>query len=140
MKTITVVTMGVQGPAGPPGPQGATDIYATAGGALGGHRVVFLDSNSEAQYASNQTASHAYITLGITLGAAVQGGAVTIQTYGELVEPSWNWTLNLPIFLDTNGLLTQTAPVSPAVFQRILGFPLSVTGMFISLRDPIFLT
>lgn len=139
---LRIVAMGQQGPAGPVGPIGPAGdlaISVTAGAALGGHRIVYLDSNYEAQYASNQVASHALIALGLTLGAASMGASVDVQRSGEVTEPSWSWTLEQPVYLGDNGQLTQTAPTSPALFQRIVGFPTAATKLFLALREPVFL-
>ena len=110
-----------------------------AGGTIGGHRVVYLDAAEKAQYASNQTAVHATVALGLTLAAAVLDDPVDVQTFGMVTEPSWTWTLELPIYLGDNGLMTQTPPVSPALYQRIVGFPVTTTKMFVDFREPVFL-
>lgn len=137
-----VVAAGQQGPAGatgPAGPPGAAALTVTAGAALSGHRIVYLDAAGKAQYASNQIASHALIALGLTLGAAALDEAVSVQRSGEVTEPSWSWTLEQPVYLGDTGLLTQTAPTSPALFQRIVGFPTAATKLFLALREPVFL-
>lgn len=137
-----VVAVGQQGPAGPQGdigPAGGSAITVTAGAALSGHRVVYLDASYKAQYASNQTASHALIALGLTLGAAALDETMSVQRSGEVTEPSWSWTLEQPVYLGDNGLLTQTAPTNPALFQRIVGFPTAATKLFLALREPVFI-
>ncbi len=111
-----------------------------AGAALGGHRIVYIDSAGKAQYASNQILSDSVRTLGMTLGAAILDAAIDIQTFGEITESSWTWTLGQSIYLGVDGLLTQTPPTSPALFQRVVGFPLSATSIFLSMRDPIVLS
>lgn len=130
---------GVAGIQGPIGPAGGSAIDVVAGAALSGHRIVYLDASYKAQYASNQTASHALVALGLTLGAAALDETVSVQRSGEVTEPSWSWTLEQPVYLGDNGLLTQTAPTSPALFQRIIGFPTAATKLFLALRDPVFL-
>ena len=137
-----VMAAGTQGPAGaqgPIGPAGGAALTVTAGAALSGHRVVYLDAAEKAQYASNQTASHALIALGLTLGAAALDDPVDVQRSGEVTEPSWSWTLEQPVYLGATGLLTQTAPTSPALFQRIVGFPTAATKLFLALREPVFI-
>jgi hypothetical protein len=140
---VSVVAVGQQGPAGsrgPVGPSGGSALTVTAGAALGGHRVVYLDAFEKAQYASNQTASHALVMLGMTLGAAVLDDPVDVQRSGEVTEPTWDWILEQPVYLGDNGLLTQTPPNSPALFQRIVGFPITATTLFLALREPVFIT
>lgn len=136
-----VVYTGQQGPQGIqgiPGPTGGTALQYTAGVALGGHRMVVLDATGNAIYADNLTPGHLFKVLGMTTGAAGAGAVATIQTGGELTEPSWNWDVALPVYLGTNGQLTQVAPAAPA-FQLIVGFPISPTTLFINLREPISL-
>ena len=135
--TRVVVLGGQQGPAGAQGPQGPAGGEVpeyVAGEALGGHRAVTLLSG-EAVYASNTTALHLGRVIGITLGAAVQGDTVQVQPSGTLIEPSWNWNTALPVYLSTNGQLTQTTPT--AGFSLILGFPLTATSLYVDIREPI---
>ena len=128
---------GPQGIQGIPGPTGGVSLIYPAGVALGGHRMVILDDAGLAVYADNTIAAHANKVLGMTTGAASLGASATIQTGGELTEPSWTWTLDVPIYLSANGLLTQTPPTTG--FSLIVGFPITATKIFINLREPIFL-
>lgn len=114
-------------------------LVVTAGAALGGHRIVYQDATGKAQYASNQVAAHALIMLGMTTGAVEVNAPVVVQHSGEITEPSWAWILEQPVYLGTNGLITQTPPANPALFQRIVGFPMSATKLFLRLREPIFI-
>jgi hypothetical protein len=136
------IAAGAQGPAGrqgPIGPSGGSALTAPAGEALGGHRIVYLDSAGQAFYASNQVVAHGLVALGLTLGAVSIGGDASILRSGDVTEPSWSWTLEQPVYLGDNGLLTQTPPASPAVFQRIVGFPVTSIRLIISFREPIYL-
>jgi hypothetical protein len=129
------VVLTVAGSQGASGGDGSTDIQKTAGEALGGHRAVVLNSSGQAIYADCSTPAHAHKVLGITTGAASSGAAVTIRTRGEITEGSWAWTLDLPIFLSTSGLLTQTPPTSGFVAR--IGFPMSATTIFIDIHQTI---
>lgn len=137
-----ILSVGEQGPPGAqgqPGPAGAAILSYTAAIALGGHRVVVLNSFGEAIYADNTVAGHGNKILGLTTGAASSGATASVQNGGEIEEGSWGWILDQPVYLATNGLLTQTPPESPAIFSLIVGFPVSTTKLFIGLREPIFL-
>ncbi len=132
---IEHVEVGMQGPPGIPGIQGPPGdtplLTAIAGTAIGGHRAVVFDSEGTVIYADQSIQSHAERVLGISTGAANAATEVTIQTGGELTEPSWNWDLELPIYLGTNGLLTQALPTTGFIEQ--LAIPLSATSIkFIS--------
>ncbi len=112
-------------------------VQKTAGVALGGHRAVVLDATAKVIYADQSNLDHANKVLGITTGAAALNALAIIKTYGELTEPTWNWTLNQPVFLGANGLLTQTVPTSG--FILIVGFPIEATKLFIEIKQPIII-
>jgi len=140
---LQVVFGGEQGPQGPqgirgvPGPAGGSALQYTAGIALGGHRAVVLDGAALAVYADAGTPDHAVRVLGVTTGAVAAGDLATIQVSGELVEPSWAWALNQPIYLGADGLLAQSPPL--AGFSLIVGFPLTATSMLVAIAQPIAL-
>ena len=129
---------GVAGADGAPGVAGGVVIQCTAGEALGGHRVVVLNASAEAVYASNAVPEHLHKVLGLTTGAVILGAEATVQTGGEMTEPTWAWTLDAPIFLGVDGLLTQTPPASG--FLLVVAFPVTATKIFIKLREPLALT
>lgn len=139
--TIESISVGPQGPPGAQGPPGtggtSSDLSIVSAIALGGHRIVVPDSNGKAIYADNTISSHANKVLGMTTGAVVEGGTATVRVEGEITEISWTWTLDTPVWLSTNGLMTQTPPTTG--FSLIIGFPISATKLFIDLREPIFL-
>ena len=116
----------------------AGDITATAAQALGGQRVCIINTLGQADYATNTTASHKWLSVAISVGAASSGATVTLRTTGLLTEPSWAWTAGLPVYLSTTGLLSQTAPVSPA-FLRVVGVATSATTIFIQPQPAIAL-
>lgn len=112
-----------------------------AAGAIGGHRLVIVDTNSRAAYAGNDQLPHVGRVVGISTGAVADGALVTIQIRGEMTEPTWAWNLTLPVYLGVNGLLTQAQPTGPtAKFSQIVAFPLSATKLFVNLREPILIS
>lgn len=135
----TVVELGLQGLQGPPG---ATVISGailpkTAGENLGGNRVVIISTDGKAYYADRTNPEHTHKVLGITTGAVNIGESASIQTFGEMTEGSWNWDVTKPLFVGTNGLMTQTAPSSGFVLE--IGVPLTPTSIFIDIGKPIIL-
>lgn len=112
----------------------AFQFEATAGIALSGHRVVYI-GNGNALYASSDGTGVTAIA-GITTGAASAGAPATIQFGGGMSDPSWNWSPG-PIWLELNGLLTQTAPASGAIVP--IGTATGATRLRIELEAPIFL-
>lgn len=140
---VTVVSAGV-GLQGAPGTTAAsTDSVVfsyQAAQALGGHRVVFLNTAGKVDYASNNSLGCMHKVVGLTQQAANINDLLVIKNKGTLVEPSWSFNPDLPVFLGTNGLLTQAPPSSPALFSMIIGFPVSATELFIDIKSPILLT
>lgn len=128
---------GPPGPQGLPGQAGVAYLTYVADGALGGHRVVVPTTAGKVGYADNTNVAHANTVLGLTLGAAVDGDDVNVQTSGEVTEPSWNWTMGLPVFLATNGLLTQSYPT--AAFVIILGVAVAPTKLVVDVKIPFVL-
>lgn len=134
--TQEIIEIGKQGPPGPPGvaglPGGSILTYYAAID-LSGNKVIALNNVSKAVYADNTT-KYSNI-LGISINAALTDDIVNIQTGGELVEPSWNWTPELPIYLGSLGNLTQIPPVSGAAV--VVGFAISSNKIFIAIGAPI---
>lgn len=131
-----VVQVGMQGPPGPPGNDAGAQTY-TAAVALSGHRMVQRKSPG-VDLASPYVDADIGKVFGMTTGAAAQGAQVSVQLSGEIVEPSWNWTLGQDVYLGANGIPTQMAPVG-AVFIQIIGYPSTPTSLVLTLRDPIHL-
>jgi hypothetical protein len=109
-----VVAQGV-GAQGRPGRDGGSDIQREAGENLGGHVVVFVDTENRAFRASPATAEE-FRPVGMTVGATMLGDTALIRVLGEITEPSWSWDVG-PVFLGANGVPTQAPPASGAVFQ-----------------------
>ena len=112
---------------------GSDTVAITAAENLGGHRIVTV----EGFYASKDTATDKNKVLGMTTGAVSIGSEATVQVSGFIEESSWNWDVDLPVFLSTDGQLTQSAITSG--FSLIVGKPRTATNMFISISEPIIL-
>lgn len=135
VKQLTAnVSAGIRGL---PGSSGTPDLYYASARAIGGHRVVIMTDSFTIDYADATSLSHLYRIIGITLGAVVQGDMATIRTSGEIVESSWNWIMEQPIYLGIDGLLTQVIPI--VGFSLIVGIPLTSTKMFFQPHNPIIL-
>lgn len=130
-ESYTPVSIGIQGPQGI---QGDSDNYVMllAGTNLGGHRAV-TSSALGVVYATGTSSN----VIGITTGSVLTGGIAQVQISGVLTEPSWNWALNLPIFVGDNGVLTQQVPSDGSLF--IIGYPILATQIFIDKQAPILL-
>jgi hypothetical protein len=112
-------------------------IEGTAGAAIGGHRAV-ISSAGKIYYADQANLDHVNRILGITLNAAENNAKIKIQNYGELVETSFNFTPDMPVFVGTNGVLTQIIPSSGFIQQ--IAIALSSTKIFIENKSPIIIS
>jgi hypothetical protein len=132
----TVTVLPVVGPTGPQGIPGDTGVVTLpAGGTLSGHRLVTRQPDGSLAYADNATVAHVHVPLWLTLGAAVSGAQVNVQAAGIVTEPSWSWPPG-PLYLGTNGQLTQTVPTSPgAAFSVQVGYATSATSIVLD-RQP----
>jgi len=125
-----------QGEKGEPGTAAGMIIEYPIEYPVSGHRIVVLNADSKVIYADNTEPTHANKVLGMTTGAATVGD-VPVQRGGRLIEPSWSWILDTPIWLSSSGLMTQTPPSTG--FSMIVGFPITATEIFIGIREPLFL-
>ena len=133
---VVLLDVGVQGPPGPPGAAGGAVLSLIAGAALGGHRAVRSLAGAVI-YADCETLADASLVLGITQGAAIDGAPVLVQTMGLMTEPSWSWTPDLPVFVGSAGVLTQTPP--PTGYRLIVGIATRADQIHIGLKMPIVL-
>ena len=110
------------------------DISLVAGVNLSALRAVTTDGAGAAVYASNATASDA-VVVGITFTAASAGQNVVIKTSGIIEDAGWAWTKG-PVYLGTNGTLTQTAPTGGAIVVPV-GRALTATKLQIDIEPTI---
>lgn len=117
------------------GADAVNKIEMPAESALSGHRVICSNGANQARYASSDTLSVANAVLGISLNAALISAPVAIQFAGTLIEPSWAWTPNMPVYCGIDGVLTQTPP--SAGFVLVVGVAIAATALAISIKQPI---
>lgn len=121
---------GIQGPPGTPGAGGeVVQLTRIAFDDLGGHRIVTLAGGDVLIYASNDDIQFLGGPLWMTTGAIMAGESGTVLAFGPITEPTWNWDVG-PVYLGTNGLMTQDPPTIPALFSVQIGFALSPISMF----------
>lgn len=100
-----------------------SDIEAIAGDNLGGNRIVVI-YNDSAVYADKDTNYTGL--LGMTLGAANINDIVRVRINSIIEEPTWSLVQGF-VFLDNNGLFTQTKPTTGMVI--LVGTAVSPTKM-----------
>jgi hypothetical protein len=134
---IAPITIGSKGDKGDPGEDGGV-TSKEAGEILGGHRVLATDSAGKLVHANIPNATHRFKLVGISTQSAVVGAQCVYADNGkEIIEPTWAWALDLPIYLTGAGLLTQTPPTIG--FIAIVAFPLTATSLSVRLSNPITL-
>lgn len=133
---------GVKGDQGERGEQGPPVTFKyLAGHTISGHRVVALNQFGQLVYASADEVASGVRAIGLTTAAALVGEEVVVQKFGALIEPSWNWTPESPIYLGLTGLLTQQTPEQPSShFSMVIGFAIDSTSIFIDMKTPIILS
>jgi hypothetical protein len=131
---VEFVSEGIQGPKGLKGEKGdpgqsvGSLITRVAGESVGGHKAARVDAQGLAWLADNRRDSD---VVGIFTGAAALDAAATIQTAGEMVEPTWNWAAG-PVWLGTDGQLTQAPPVAANLVQ--MGIAAGSTSLIVEPR------
>ncbi len=131
--TLNSGIKGDKGDKGDTGSSGASSSYTyTAGEILGGHKAIVIDNNL-AYYTDCTNLDHINKPIGISSNASISGGNVTVVFYGEMEESSWNWNTEKPIWISTNGILTQIAPVTG--FSCIIAFPITPIKIFIDKQE-----
>jgi len=102
---------------------------------LGGNRVVIITATG-VDYADSSNQAHVDLVLGLTNSAALVAESVIITTNGEVVEPSWSWSLG-NVYVGVNGALTQTVPT--VGFVQIIGVATASDTLLVVPRIPILI-
>lgn len=132
-----VIGYPTQGPAGPPGPAGGAALVRVADGPIGGYRVVRSLDAARVGYADSSQPTHGDDTIGITQNAAIDGDNITVVTQGPISFNGWALTPGAPIYLGTNGLITQNAPETG--FVQTIGHAEDATTVFVDIEPATYL-
>lgn len=108
---------------------------------IGGHRVVIVLGADGIDYADANNIAHAGLVLGITTTAAAKGDRAAVQTSDDAEHDGWAFTPNKPVFVGSNGMLTQVVPTtSNSKFHQQIGTALSANKLHIQIFQPTKLT
>lgn len=110
----------------------SSSLFGSGGNSAGGEGIEVVTAIPVGAYrAVTHTGFYADSTLidlsnyaGVTLTAAIAGEVIEVKRTGKIVENTWTWTPNAPVFISANGILTQTPPVLPI---RRIGWAISGT-------------
>lgn len=100
-------------------------------------QVVYYTSDSTVGLADSTDLSKSYVA-GIANNAANNGDSLDVVVDGPISDSGWTWTPGLPIFVNSSGGLTQTAPVSPENRVQV-GHAISATEIDVNIEEPICL-
>ena len=136
--TPSILYAAEQGPAGKPGPAGGTSFSRIAAANVSGGKAVTLNAQGQVLHANGADLAFANSVAGVSLNGGAPGSEITITVSGgEIEEPTWNWQANKPIFLGTDGALTQVAPTSG--YLLVVGAAIGPTRMLVKVQQPIFI-
>ena len=105
---------------------------------IGGHSAITLNTAGKAIKATNTNSKHAAAILGVTSAAVTTGSQVAATDIGLVTNPGWGLTIDMPVYLGLNGVLTQTIPVSPS-FIKQLGIAISSDSVLVSIEPSIII-
>lgn len=100
-----------------------------------GHRALMFDQAGHVLHANPMLPRFAFA--GVSTQAAVAGDSVAVSMSGVVVEPSWSWQPDEPLFVGLDGLLTQ-APPTNGVAQQI-AVAINDTSILVQPYSPITL-
>lgn len=112
-------------------------VDAVAAAPLSALRFVRTNAAGKVEYAQPLNLAHVNV-LGLVLTAAsALDDAVQVATAGRITDGSWAWDASLPLWLSTNGTMTQTPPTSG--FSLVVARAVSPTTIVVAIGLPITL-
>jgi len=115
----------------------AGELSGPAAVALSALRVVTTDATGDLVYADSSDTTQANKTVALTLQAFAQDDTAVGLVSAIVIDAGWNWDTELPIFVGSTGLLTQTAPT--AGYLRQVATPISATSLYFEPQEAILL-
>lgn len=105
-----------------------------AGEDISALKLIYQTDINTVEFADSTTYTES-VVLGLSLNSAVTGNDVEILTYGQHDDAFFNFSLNEPLFLGSNGNITNVEPATGFVTQ--IGHGLGAGGIFIDIKRPI---
>jgi hypothetical protein len=115
-------------------------ISRVASETISAMQLVKSDNSTHVSLSTSNGSFEDSEVLGLALGSANIGQFVDILIFGAVQDNSFSFTLNEPVFLGVNGLVTQSIPVllTSSHFVRI-GKAIAVDELFLNIEQPIVL-
>lgn len=131
---IQIDPVGMRGPAGPPGESTGLIIRPSAT-ALSGGRVVAINAIGQLIYADQSNIGLVGAIMGVLRNAIAIAADGTVITAGIVIDPTWTWTPQQPLFLDGLGFLSHAPPLQ-GILQQV-AIALSSIEILVDLKSPI---
>jgi len=75
--------------------------------------------------------------IGLALNSALVGEVVEVMLFGIASHPSFNFSINEPLFLTTGGAFSSTAPSVTGQFIVEVGFALGLGEINLAITSPV---
>lgn len=115
---------------------GAITLSVVANSTVGAYAVVAPLSNACVQYDDNLTLNDFYKPAWMTLQSIPISTAGLVCVLGQVTNLSWDWITGEPIYLGTNGTMTQVAPLAPAFLLQV-AVAITSTTIFFDPQAPV---
>jgi hypothetical protein len=106
-------------------------IKKIAGDTISPFKCVYLDTNSSCKLSDNSTEALGTV-IGITSQSGNIGDEISIVTEGIINDPFFNFNLNEPIFLGSNGSIINYQPTSGVLTQ--VGYGLGIGSIRVKIE------
>ena len=114
--------------------QGCTTLVAAEN--ISATKVVYINGSNQAALADQTTKPEA-CAIGVAKNTVTAGGDSIIATGGVISDSTFSYTSGQILYLDTNGNITTTAPVTG--YQTVIGKALGNNKILINIEQPILL-
>lgn len=86
-------------------------------------------------HADNTNLAMTNAIVGVAMATYPLGGTAQVLQIGKVENIGWTWTPDLPLFLSTDGDMTQTPPITG--FSIIIGTAITATEINFEIKTPV---
>lgn len=108
-----------------------SEIIYPAGEAISALNIVFIGNDQV--YKADSSLLHRPIGIALNSGNILD--PITIKTFGEWSDPSFLFAANETLFLNGNGMISNSAPTSG--YANEIGYSMGLGRIFINIKQPI---
>lgn len=133
--SIQVIEVLGTGPQGPRGANGSTDLVMNAGVNVSAFMALKVNFLGKVIPCGNTSINEVNSYIGLATNSASAGQDVIVKTAGLIEDASFTFILNSPIFIGSNGQLTQIFPTTGYI--KIIGWPITTNKFILNSQQPI---